>query len=618
MQNKKHQFARLLKYVFIHNKFKCIVAVIGIIATSILTVVASFLTSKLIDNYMEPLIGISNPDLTEFYKFIILMTVIYIFALLSLTIYVKLMMYTTQNTLESLRDELFTHMETLPIKYFDKNSHGNIMSRFTNDIDTLRQMISQSLPQIISTTVSVISILIFMFKLHVVLTLITIVLLIIMLYTMKIIKTKSSLYFKKQQEDIGRLNGYINEMINGQKVIKVFCHEEETKANFNIINEGLYESGTKANKIANIAMPLLMNIGIISYVIILIFGAMFAINNPSALSLGSLAAFLILLRQLTNPVAQVSQQLNSIVMGSVGAARVFNMLDEKPEFDDGTITLVNAITNNNDELIEVDEETGTWAWKIIKPNNTSLVKVCGDVRFFNVDFGYSNEKIVLHNVSLYAKPAQKIAFVGATGAGKTTITNLINRFYDIQEGSIVVDGINIEEINKSDLRRALGIVLQDTNLFTGTVKDNIRFGKLDATDEDIINAAKLANADSFINNLPNGYETILTDDGGNLSQGQKQLISIARTAISNPPILILDEATSSIDTRTERLIQEGMDKLMAGRTVLVIAHRLSTIKNSNAIMVLDQGRIIERGDHDDLIKQQGTYYRLYTGAFELE
>ncbi len=618
MPKQDSQLLRLIKYVFVHNKAKCIISILGIILTSVLTIKGTLMTSTLIDKYVEPLLGTKDTNLSEMYKFILLMVVVYAISLISLTIYTKLMMYITQNTLKLLRDELFTHMESLPIRFFDKNSHGNIMSRFTNDIDTLRQMISQSLPQVLSTTVGVIGVFVTMFTIHIYLTLITFILLIVMLFSMAKIKNKSSKYFKKQQSDIGKLNGYINEMINGQKVIKVFNHEEETIEAFNVINDSLFESGTKANKIANIAMPLLMNIGIISYVLVLIFGSMFAINNPSALSLGSLAAFLILLRQVTNPVAQVSQQLNSIVMAGAGASRIFNMLDEEIEFDEGYVTLINANYDSNNQLVETPEETGTWAWK--HPHHdgtTSLTKVTGDVRFFDVDFGYNENKIILHNVSLYAKPGQKIAFVGATGAGKTTITNLVNRFYDIQDGKIRIDGININKIKKPDLRRAMGVVLQDTNLFTGSIKDNIRFGKLDATDEEIISAAKLANADKFIKLLPNGYDTIIEDDGSNLSQGQKQLLSIARTAISNPPILILDEATSSIDTRTERLIQEGMDKLMEGRTVLVIAHRLSTIKNSNAIMVLEQGKIIERGDHDDLILQRGTYFRLYTGAFEL-
>lgn len=615
----KGQFLRLLKFIFVHNKVKCIISLIGIVATAILTVLGSFMTSILIDDYVEPLIKVANPNFTSLYKFILLMVFVYVASLISLTVYVKLMMYTSKNVLQDFRNELFIHMQKLPIRFFDKNSHGNIMSCFTNDIDTLRQVVSESLPQIINTFVSVICIFIFMFNMHVVLACITIVLLLVMLFTMKIVKNKSSVYFNVQQSTLGNLNGYINEMINGQKVIKVFCHEEETMNDFNKINEELCVNSKKADKIANMAMPLLFNIGILSYVIILIVGSLFSIKNPEALSLGTLAAFLILLRQLTNPVAQVSQQLNAIVMANAGAKRIFKMLDEDVEYDEGYVTLVNAKTNDNDELVEADEVTGTWAWKHPHSDGTtSLVRVTGDVRFFDVDFGYNDDKIVLHNVSLYAKPGQKIAFVGATGAGKTTITNLINRFYDIQDGKIRIDGININKINKPDLRRALGMVLQDTNLFTGTIKDNIRFGKLDATDEEIVAACKLANADTFINLLPDKYDTMLIDDGGNLSQGQKQLLSIARTAINNPPILILDEATSSIDTRTEGLIQEGMDKLMQGRTVLVIAHRLSTIKNSNAIMVLDQGRVIERGDHDDLISQHGTYYRLYTGAFELE
>ncbi len=618
-RNKIKQFFRLLKYIFVHNKIKCLIAIVCILTCAYLGVQSSLLISTLIDDHITPLVKINNPDLTEMFKFILWMSLLYGINLFCLALNSNLMIYITQNSLNSLRNELFEHLESLPISYFDKNSHGNIMSRFTNDIDTLRQMISQSLPQIISTTFSVCCILVAMFTLHVYLALIAIAVLITMLVTMGIINKKSSGYFRAQQKSIGKVNGFINEMINGQKVIKVFNHENEAIKDFDIINNELYQSGRSANTFANLAMPLLMNIGIISYVIILICGALFAIYTPLALSLGSLAAFLILLRSLTNPVAQVSQQLNSIMMASAGASRIFELLDEDKEVDNGYVQLINAEYDEHNQLIETNKNTNIWAWKHPHKDGTiSITKVTGDVRFFDVDFGYNPEKIVLHNVSLFAKPGQKIAFVGATGAGKTTITNLINRFYDIQDGKIRIDNINVNKIKKDHLRRALGMVLQDTNLFTGTIKENIRFGKLDASDEEVIEAAKLANADSFINLLPDGYDTIISGDGGNLSQGQRQLLSIARTAISNPPILILDEATSSIDTRTEALVQEGMDRLMNNRTVFVIAHRLSTVKNSKAIMVLDKGRIIERGSHDDLIAQKGQYFQLYTGAFELE
>ena len=549
---------------------------------------------------------------------LLIMAVIYYIGVAASWIFNRIMVNVTHGTLKNLRNDLFEHMEKLPIKYFDTHAHGDIMSIYTNDIDTLRQMISQSIPQFISSIITVVSIIISMIFLSVPLTMVTLFMVGIMFLATKNIGSKSGEYFIKQQKNLGALNGFIEEMMEGQKVVKVFCHEEDSVEQFNKLNEELYESADNANKFANILMPVIGNLGYISYVLTAIIGSIIAIVGFRGFSIGSLAAFLQFNKSFSQPVSQMSQQLNFIVMAMAGAKRIFALLDEEVEVDDGYVELVNAQVEEDGSVKECKNRTGVWAWKHYhkSDNTTTYTKLHGEVVFDHVDFGYNDEKIILHDIELYAKQGQKIAFVGATGAGKTTITNLINRFYDIQDGKIRYDGININKIKKPDLRRSLGIVLQDTHLFTGTIKENIRYGRLDATDEEVIAAAELANADHFIKHLPEGYDTVITGDGNNLSQGQRQLLAIARAAIADPPVLILDEATSSIDTRTEKIVQDGMDKLMAGRTVFVIAHRLSTIKNSDVIMVLDSGRIIERGNHDDLLKNKGTYYQLYTGMIE--
>ena len=528
--------------------------------------------------------------------------------------YNRLMVNVTQGTLRNLRNDLFSHMEKLPIKYFDTHVHGDIMSVYTNDIDTLRQMISQSMPQLLNSGITIVSVFISMLILSIPLTIVTMIMVGIMVFCSKKSAGQSGAYFAKQQKDLGTVNGYIEEMMNGQKVVKVFCHEEENMQNFKKLNDELYISADRANTFANFLGPINAQIGNISYVICAIVGGVLALGKVGGFTLGGLASFLTFNKSFSMPINQISMQMNAIVMAMAGADRIFRLMDEKEELDEGYVTLVNA-KEEDGKLTECEERTERWAWKHTHQNDGSVdyVEVKGEVVFNGVDFGYNDEKIVLHGIKLYAKPGQKIAFVGSTGAGKTTITNLINRFYDIQDGKIRYDGININKIKKADLRRSLGIVLQDTHLFTGTVRDNIRFGKLDATDEEIVAAAKLANADSFIRRLPDGYDTMLTGDGANLSQGQRQLLAIARAAIADPPVLILDEATSSIDTRTERIVQDGMDKLMHGRTTFVIAHRLSTVRNSDCIMVLEQGRIIERGTHDELIEEKGRYYQLYTG-----
>lgn len=614
VENAGRTMGRIIHYVGAKYKLHCIVVLACIIVSALSNVQGTMFTKTLIDEYISPMVETGSGDYSALLMAMLRVALFYLCGIVAAYVQAILMMYVTQGTLRDMRNDLFTHMESLPIRYFDTNAHGDIMSIYTNDIDTLRQMISQSIPQCVSSIITVVSVLISMIVLNVPLTLLTLVMVGVMLKTSGSVAGNSGKYFVKQQQDLGAVNGYIEEMIEGQKVVKVFCHEEESKAKFKELNDRLGESAYQANKYANIVGPINAQLGNISYVLCAIAGGALALNGVGGFTLGSLASFLTFNKNFSMPINQVSMQMNSIVMALAGAERIFNLLDEKPETDDGYVTLVNA-KEENGALTETDERTGMWAWKHVHQadGSVSYVKLTGDVVFDDVDFGYNEDKIVLHNVDLFATPGQKIAFVGSTGAGKTTITNLINRFYDIQDGKIRYDGININKIHKADLRRSLGMVLQDTHLFTATVMDNIRYGRLDATDEEVIAAARLANADGFIRRLPDGYQTMLTGDGGNLSQGQRQLLAIARAAVADPPVLILDEATSSIDTRTEKIVQEGMDRLMKGRTTFVIAHRLSTVRNSDCIMVLEQGRIIERGSHDDLMEQKGRYYQLYTG-----
>lgn len=613
-----HSIRRLSAYVMKYYKWPCAAVLILIILGAVANVIGTMFMRDLIDVYILPYINDQNPDFTALLHALMTVAAVYLTGVLATWGYNRIMINVSQGTILRLRNEIFEHMETLPIKYFDTHAHGDIMSVYTNDTDTLRQMISQSLPQMVSAVITVVSVTVSMFILSVPLTLITFVMVAIMLGVTKNIASKSGKHFADQQRQLGSINGYIEEMMEGQKVVKVFCHEKESIQEFRVRNQQLFESANQANKYANILMPVLANLGNLNYVVNAMAGALLAIFSIGGFTLGGLASFLQFTKSFNQPIGQMSQQLNAIVMAVAGSERIFTFLDEESEVDDGYVELVNVKRADDGSMTESEKRTGEWAWKHFHKaeGTTTYQPLEGDVVFDDVDFGYNDEKIVLHNVTLFARPGEKIAFVGATGAGKTTITNLINRFYDIQDGKIRYDGININKIKKKDLRRSLGIVLQDTHLFTGSVMENIRFGKLDATDEEVMAAAKLANADLFIQNLPNGYDTILTGDGSNLSQGQRQLLAIARAAVADPPVLILDEATSSIDTRTERLVQEGMDKLMSGRTVFVIAHRLSTIKNSSVIMVLDQGRIIERGNHEDLIEEKGIYYQLYTGALE--
>ncbi len=610
---------RLLSYVWNYYKVECVFVAIGIAVSSLAAVAGNLFIKNLIDDYIMPFLSENNPSFAPLVRALLIMAGIYYIGTFATFLYARLMVNVTQGTLKRIRDDMFTHMERLPIKYFDTHAHGDIMSCYTNDTDTLRQMISQSIPQMLSSVITIVSTFISMIVLSIPLTLLIIVMVAVMVGVVRKIGSQSGKYFIRQQKDLGVLNGYIEEMMEGQKVVKVFCHEEETKKKFYELNDGLFDSAKNANIYANILMPVMANLGNINYVITLAVGSILAINGVGGLTLGALASFLQLTRSFNMPITQVSQQFNSIIMALAGAERVFDLLDEPVEEDHGYVTLVNAVEEPDGTLKESPVRTGIWAWKHPHQADGTITyeKLQGDVVFNGVDFGYTDDKIVLHDIKMYAKPGQKVAFVGATGAGKTTITNLINRFYDIQDGKIRYDGININKIKKPDLRRSLGMVLQDTHLFTGTVADNIRYGKLDATDEEVIAAAKLANAHYFITKLPQGYDTVLSGDGSELSQGERQLLAIARAAIADPPVLILDEATSSIDTRTETIVQSGMDKLMKGRTVFVIAHRLSTIKNSDVIMVLDQGRIIERGDHESLLAEKGRYYQLYTGAFEL-
>ena len=610
---------RLLAYIWKYYRIHCILVAVGIAVSSLAGVAGNLFIKNLIDDYILPFLSESNPSFAPLVRALIVMAGIYYIGTFATFLYARLMVNVTQGTLKRIRDDMFTHMERLPIKYFDTHAHGDIMSCYTNDTDTLRQMISQSIPQMLSSVITIVSTFISMLVLSIPLTMLIVVMIAVMIKVVRDLGSKSGKYFVRQQKDLGVLNGYIEEMMEGQKVVKVFCHEEETKKKFYELNDGLFDSAKNANIYANILMPVMSNLGNINYVITLAVGSVVAINGIGGLTLGALASFLQLTRSFNMPITQVSQQFNSIIMALAGAERVFELLDEPVEEDHGYVTLVNAVEEPDGTLKESPVRTGIWAWKHPHQADGTVTyeKLQGDVVFNGVDFGYTDEKIVLHDIKMYAKPGQKVAFVGATGAGKTTITNLINRFYDIQDGKIRYDGININKIKKPDLRRSLGMVLQDTHLFTGTVADNIRYGKLDATDEEVIAAAKLANAHYFITKLPHGYDTVLSGDGSELSQGERQLLAIARAAIADPPVLILDEATSSIDTRTETIVQSGMDKLMKGRTVFVIAHRLSTIKNSDVIMVLDQGRIIERGDHESLLAEKGRYYQLYTGAFEL-
>lgn len=614
VKNPGELFLRLMKYVLKDYKFHCISVVVLIVVSVLCNVQGTMFMKNLIDEYITPFLLSDNPNFTPLAHAIAKVAAFYALGVLATFGYNRLMVNVTQGTLRNLRNDLFSHMEKLPIKYFDTHAHGDIMSVYTNDIDTLRQMISQSMPQLLNSGITIVSVFISMLILSIPLTIVTMVMVGIMVFCSKKSAGQSGAYFAKQQKDLGTVNGYIEEMMNGQKVVKVFCHEEENMQNFKKLNDELYISTDRANTFANFLGPINAQIGNISYVICAIVGGVLALGKVGGFTLGGLASFLTFNKSFSMPINQISMQMNAIVMAMAGADRIFRLMDEKEELDEGYVTLVNA-KEEDGKLTECEERTERWAWKHTHQNDGSVdyVEVKGEVVFNGVDFGYNDEKIVLHGIKLYAKPGQKIAFVGSTGAGKTTITNLINRFYDIQDGKIRYDGININKIKKADLRRSLGIVLQDTHLFTGTVRDNIRFGKLDATDEEIVAAAKLANADSFIRRLPDGYDTMLTGDGANLSQGQRQLLAIARAAIADPPVLILDEATSSIDTRTERIVQDGMDKLMHGRTTFVIAHRLSTVRNSDCIMVLEQGRIIERGTHDELIEEKGRYYQLYTG-----
>lgn len=614
IENPGKLFKRLMTYMFQNYLPHVIAVVICIFLSVFASIRGTMFMQTLIDGYITPMIGQENPDFSGLANAILRVACFYAVGALAAYVQNRIMINVSQGTLKSIRDDMFYKMESLPIKYFDTHAHGDIMSCYTNDIDTLRQMISQSMPQLLNSAITIVGVLGSMIVLSIPLTLVSLAMVGLMMFVAKKAAGMSGSYFVKQQKAIGAVNGYIEEMMEGQKVVKVFCHEEENIKKFDELNQELFESAYNANQFSNMLGPINAQLGNLSYVVCAIVGGVFALMGFGGLTLGGLASFLTLNKSFNMPINQISMQFNSIVMALAGADRIFKMLDEKPEEDNGYVTLVNAEIVNG-ELHETDKTTHIWAWKHYHKDSdtTTYQRLEGKVEFFDVDFGYTDEKIVLHNVDLFAEPGQKIAFVGSTGAGKTTITNLINRFYDIQDGKIRFDGINVNKIKKADLRRSLGIVLQDTHLFTATVMENIRYGRLSATDEEVIAAAKLANAHEFIEKLPDGYQTVLTGDGANLSQGQRQLLAIARAAIADPPALILDEATSSIDTRTEKIVQEGMDKLMHGRTTFVIAHRLSTVKNSDCIMVLEQGRIIERGNHEQLLEKKGKYYQLYTG-----
>lgn len=611
----KKSLGKVLRYVMEKYKAACVIVVIGIIISALGILTMTLFMQTLIDQYIMPLMGQADPDFTPLANRLIKLGVVLAAGIISTYAYNRIMVTVSQGTMKRLRVQLFSHMESLPIKYFDTHAHGDIMSVYTNDVDTLRQLISQSIPQTINSVISLVSTLISMIVLDIPLTLVSLLMVGVMMFVTSKMSNLSGKYFMQQQKDLGAVNGYIEEMMEGQKVVKVFCHEEKSMEDFEKLNRQLCDSARNANAVANIIMPINNNLGNISYVLCAIVGGVLALNGFSGLTIGTLVAFLSLNKGFTQPVTQVSQQLGSIIMASAGAERVFNLMEAKPEADDGYVELVRAKEDTDGNITETKERTGMWAWKHPHQADGSVTykKLEGKVTFDGVDFGYNDDKMVLHDIKMFAEPGQKLAFVGSTGAGKTTITNLINRFYDIQDGKIRYDDINVNKIKKADLRRSLGIVLQDTHLFTGTVMENIRYGRLDATDEDCKKAAKLANADGFIRRLPNGYDTVLTGDGANLSQGQRQLIAIARAAVADPPALILDEATSSIDTRTEVLVQRGMDALMKGRTSFVIAHRLSTVRNADCIMVMEQGRIIERGTHEQLLEQKGRYYQLYTG-----